>query len=205
MIRGARQSNRLVWFLALVVAAPAACGQNTPTTPGVVIPPAAPAPSNSVRYDLTVTAGVPCRELDGSLRQMADTNLPAEVQTRTYTADATPQTGGGLSIEVSGPGLPTFGFGLIREGNRVQFMIDGPAFFEQLPNLSYLQIAGSGEATIADLDSSEITIPFSGGFEYCTLNSAMNPRNNCYTTPASQRISYSVCHSSSHRMTLTRR
>ena len=205
MIRGARQSNHLVWFLAVVVAAPAACGQNTPTTPGVVIPPAAPTASNSVRYDLTVTAGLPCGKLDESLGQMADTKLPVQVQTRTYTADATPWTGGGLSIEVSGPALAAFGFGLIRESNRVQFMIDGPAFFEQLPNFSYLEISGAGEATIADLDSSEITIPFSGAFEYCTLNSARSSKNNCYTTLASQRISYSVCHSSSHRMTLTRR
>ena len=52
---------------------------------------------------------------------------------------------------------------------------------------------------------STVSIPFSGSFEYCVLKSEMGRYNNCYTTPADQKITYIECLSHNDRMILTRR
>ena len=138
------------------------------------------------------------------MAQIADTTLPEPVKSRTYTAMVTtsPER---LGVEVGGPNLASFGFGLLRSDNRLQFTIDGPAFFEKLPGFAYLEIFGAGEAAVENLEAPEVTIPFSGAFEYCVLKSEMGRTSNCFMTPPSERIRYSVCPSFSHRITLTRR
>ena len=151
-----------------------------------------------------MTAGKPCGDLDEALNRTADTSLPDQVQSRTYTAAITDlNSQGALSVVVSGRNLVTFGFALVRSGDRLQFSIDGPAFFEELPNLAYLEVFGLGEAAVENRDLSHFSIPFSGAFEYCVLNSAKNRNANCFT--ATNKVSYSVCQSTNHQMTFTKR
>ena len=90
-------------------------------------------------------------------------------------------------------------------GNHLRFEIDGPAFFEHFPPFTYLEIAGSGGTSVETSTPSTISIPFSGSFEYCTLKSERGRNNNCYTTPADQKVTYSRCLSQNDQMILTRR
>ena len=156
---------------------------------------------------MTLTAGE-CRPLDEPLDEVSNrtnkTDLPEEIRNRTYAASVTLLSEQQLNVDVGGRNLTPFGFALLRSGDRLQFTIDGPAFFEEFPNFAYLQIDGAADETVANLNLSTFSIPFSGSFEYCVLNSAMNRRrNNCFNTPVSQKVTYSVCQSSNHRMTFT--
>ena len=155
-------------------------------------------------YDLTVSAG-DCRAIDNSqLSRTADTTLPVDAKTRRYVAAVAPLNQSDLSVDVSGSNLSPFGFALMRTGARVHFTIDGPAFVERLSNFRYLEIFGSAETTVEDWNAAEISIPFDGSFEYCELTSERRRDANCFTTPAGQRIAYSICQSSTHRLTLRR-
>jgi hypothetical protein len=107
-------------------------------------------------------------------------------------------------VEVSGPSLSSFGFGIGVAGNDLRFEIDGPIFFEHIAPFAYLEIAGSGGTSADTSTVSTISIPFSGSFEYCVLKSEMG-RNNCYTTPADEKIAYAQCRSANDQMILTRR
>ena len=151
-------------------------------------------------YVLTVVADRAC------------TDIPDDLRTRTYAATITPAPpSSGLppntryDVAVSGPFLSPFGFGIGVAGNYLRFEIDGPAFFEHSPPFTYLEIAGSGGTAVETSTVSTISIPFSGSFEYCVLKSAMDHTNNCYTTPADQKITYTQCLSQNDQMILTRR
>jgi Carboxypeptidase regulatory-like domain len=151
-------------------------------------------------YALTVVADKAC------------TDIPGDLRTRTYAATIAPAPPtSGLPpntryfVEVSGPSLSTFGFGIGVAGNDLRFEIDGPAFFEHLPPFTYLEIAGAGGTSVETPTVSTISIPFSGSFQYCDLKSEMGRSNNCYTTPVDQKIAYAQCLSMNDRMILTRR
>ena len=146
-------------------------------------------------YALTVIADSACAD------------IPSDLRTRTYSATVMPVPtlpGNTLySVTVSGPSLDTFGFGIGVAGNYVAFTIDGPEFFEHLPQFTYLEIFGAGSTSV-ETPPATISIPFGGSFEYCVLKSEMG-RSNCFTSPASQKITYSQCLSENNRMILTRR
>lgn len=151
-------------------------------------------------YALTVVADKAC------------TDIPSDLRTRTYAAAITPAppTTGLPSntryfVEVSGPSLSTFGFGIGVAGNYLRFEIDGPAFFEHLPPFMYLEIAGIGGTAVEASPVSTISIPFSGSFQFCDLKSEIGRNNNCYTTPGDQKIAYAQCLSMNDQMILTRR
>ena len=127
------------------------------------------------------------------------TAVPRELLTRTYSAVVSPQAGQThiFDVEVSGPTLPSFGFGLGVAGSVVGFTIDGPTFSEALPQFTYVEIAGNAPlgppAPPPTSTGSTITIPFSGSFEYCVLTGPMGRNNNCFTTPPAQRVAYGQC------------
>jgi hypothetical protein len=160
-------------------------------------PPAVPAlgPSLSLAlgdYTMTVLADPAC------------TQIPEALRTRQYAARVTRQpdpSQARLSVSVSAPSLRSFGFGLGLAGNDVGFTIDGPHFFELLPDFTQLEIGGEAptdvHATAAD---GTLSIPFKGSFQYCALKSEQSHINNCYMTPADQKISDANCWSSNHRM-----
>jgi hypothetical protein len=108
-------------------------------------------------------------------------------------------------VDVSGPFLTSFGFGLGVVGNYLAFTIDGPAFFERLPSFTYLEIAGTGGGSIDTSATDSLSIPFSGSFEYCTLKSEMGRSSNCYTTSAEEKLAYHQCLSNNDLMILKRR
>jgi hypothetical protein len=157
---------------------------------------AAPLKIEPGAYTLTLIADSACAD------------IPSDLRTRSYSATiaaSRDRPNSLYSVDVSGPTLGGFGFGIGVAGNDLAFTIDGPAFFEHLPAFTYLEIAGSGETSVNTSSTSSITIPFSGSFQYCVLKSEMSRTNNCYTTPADQRIAYSQCLSQNDRMVLTRR
>ena len=151
-------------------------------------------------YALTLVANNAC------------TDIPSDLRTRTYNAIITPApSSSGLpsntryDVAVSGPLLSPFGFGIGVASNHLRFEIDGPAFFEHVSPFTYLEIAGSGGTDVDTSTVSTVSIPFSGSFEYCVLKSAMDRNNNCYTTPADQKVTYKQCRSQNDQMILARR
>jgi hypothetical protein len=111
-----------------------------------------------------------------------------------------------LQLNNPAPYSSSVGFGLGVAGNAVGFTIDGPDISEILPNNTYLEITGSSPTDVqATATGSVITIPFSGSFEYCALTSPMGRLNNCFTTPADQKVAYAQCLSTHDTMVLTRR
>jgi hypothetical protein len=191
-----------------------ACGSSSPA-------PVAPTMPSPVQYVFTTEASgnvappVKIEAGDYTLTLVADsacTDIPSDLRTRTYAATITPaKPSSGLSpnthydVAVSGSSLSPFGFGIGVAGNYLRFEIDGPAFFEHLPSFTYLEIAGSGGTFAETSAMSSISIPFSGSFEYCVLKSGMGRSNNCYTTPADQKVTYAQCLSKNDRMILMRR
>ena len=171
--------------------------------------------SDSAFIFFTLESAVPSVKIepgDYSLTLIADNacgDLPADLRTRTYSATitrgSTLPSNTHYDVEVSGPLLSSFGFGIGVSGNYLGFVIDGPAFFEHIPPLTYLEIAGQGGTSVDTSILSTISIPFAGSFEYCVLNSEMNRTSNCYTTPPDQKIAYSQCLSNRDLMILTRR
>ena len=151
-------------------------------------------------YTLTVVADKSC------------TDIPSAFRSRTYDATITlaPPAAGlqpntHYDVEVSGPSLSPFGFGIGVAGNYLQFEIDGPAFSESFDPFTYLEIAGVGGTTVEKRAVTTLSIPFSGSFEYCLLKSEMGGYNNCYTTPADQKIAHAQCLSMNDQMILQRR
>jgi hypothetical protein len=157
---------------------------------------AAPLKIESGAYTLTLIADSVCAD------------IPSELRTRSYSATVAASRDNPnwlYLVDVSGPTLGGFGFGLSVAGQDLAFTIDGPAFGEHFPSFTYLEIAGQGHTSVETSSPSSITIPFSGSFQYCVLNSEMSRTNNCYTTPADQRIAYSQCLSQNDWMVHTRR
>jgi hypothetical protein len=104
------------------------------------------------------------------------------------------------------PFITSMGFGFGIAGNTVGFTIDGPAISEILPGYKYLEITGSAPTDApATSTASGISIPFSGSFEYCALKSPMGIHNNCFLTPADQKIAYAQCLSTHDVMVLSKR
>lgn len=162
-----------------------------------VVPPVKIEPGD---YTLTVVADKSC------------TNIPSDFRSRTYDATITrtapsarvaPNTH--YDVTVSGASITPFGFGILVAGHDLQFFIDGPTFGESLDPFTYLEIAGTGGISVEASTVSTVSIPFSGSFEYCVLKSEMSHFNNCYTTPADQKIVYAQCLSMNDQMILTRR
>jgi len=109
-----------------------------------------------------------------------------------------------LQLNNPAPSINSMGFGLGIAGNAVGFTIDGPAISEILPDYTYLEITGSAPIDVpATSTGSGISIPFSGSFVYCALKSPVH--NNCFLTPADQRIAYAQCLSTHAVMALSRR
>jgi len=141
------------------------------------------------------------------LGRATSAELPNELRTRTYDATIAPYPlpSSGYHVDVRGEFLSRFGFAIGVSGRTLSFEIDGPPFFERLPAFSYLMITGQGTTTVDTPPVSSITFPFSAVFEYCILKEPMGPRNNCFTTPEADVITYSVCASSNHQMVLKHR
>jgi len=138
----------------------------------------------------------------------ACTEIPDELRRRTYSATIVPSRDHPNTlylVDVTGPTVAPFGFGIGVAGNYLGWTIDGPAFVEHISPFTYLQIAGSGSTSLGASPTSTIEFPFSGSFEYCILRSEMGRTNNCYTTPADQRVAYSQCLSRTDQMLLARR
>jgi hypothetical protein len=157
---------------------------------------AAPAKIEPGAYTLTVIAASTC------------TGIPDELRTRTYSATIGPSRDRPNTlylVDVTGPTVAPFGFGIGVAGNDLAWTIDGPAFVEHIPPFTYLEIAGSGSTSLDASLTSTIAFPFSGSFEYCVLRSEMGRTNNCYTTPADQKVADAQCVSQGDRMVLTRR
>lgn len=157
---------------------------------------AAPAKIEPGAYSLTVIADSSC------------TGIPGDLRTRTYSATIAPSRDRPSTVyivDVTGPSLAPFGFGIGVAGNHLAFTIDGPGFFEHLPPFKYLDIAGTGGTSLDVSPASTIRFPFSGSFEYCELRSEMGRTNNCYTTPSDQKVADSQCRSANDQMILTRR
>jgi hypothetical protein len=111
-----------------------------------------------------------------------------------------------LQLNNPAPFITSVDFGVGIAGNTVGFTIDGPDIWEILPSYTYLEIAGSAPTDVpATSTGSGISIPFSGSFEYCALKSPMGVQNNCFTTPADQKIAYAQCLSTHDVMVLTKR
>jgi hypothetical protein len=111
-----------------------------------------------------------------------------------------------MALNNPAPFVTSMGFGLDIAGSAVGFTIDGPAISEILPAFTYLEITGTAPTDVpATSTGSSISIPFSGSFEYCALKSPMGSRNNCFTTPADQKLAYAQCLSPHDVMVLTRR
>jgi hypothetical protein len=157
----------------------------------------APVKIEAGAYTLTLIADSACAD------------IPSELRTRSYSATINvprDHPNWGYNVDVSGPTLGNFGgFGLGVAGHDVAFKIDGPAFNEHFPPFTYLEIFGQGHTSVETSSPSSITIPFSGNFQYCVLNSEMSRTKNCYTTPAHQRIAYAQCLSQNDLMVFTRR
>lgn len=143
----------------------------------------------------------------------ACSGLPDAFLTRRYAATITPQSAShrsvfSVTLQLNNP--PPFstsvGFGLGVAGDFAGFTIDGPEIGEILPDFTYLAITGSAPTDApATATGSSILIPFSGSFEYCVLKSPMGLQNNCFTTPAEQKIAYAQCLSTHDVMVLTKR
>ena len=128
-------------------------------------------------------------------RRLADAKLRGD--------DHTSTGGPALQFNVS---LASSAFALGVAGGAIGFTIDGPAIVEALPGYGYLEITGSAPTGVpATGTSTAISIPVSGSFAYCALNSPMGSGNNCFTTPADQRTAYAQCLSDHDLMVLTRR
>ena len=109
-----------------------------------------------------------------------------------------------LQLNNAAPFITSMGFGLGIAGHAVGFTIDGPAISEVLPDYTYLEITGSAPTDVAATSTgSGISIPFSGSFVYCALKSPIH--NNCFLTPADQRIAYAQCLSTHAVMVLSKR
>jgi hypothetical protein len=157
---------------------------------------AAPAKIEPGAYSLTVISDSSC------------TGIPDSLRTRAYSATIAPSRDSPrtlYNVDVTGPSLAPFGFGIGVAGNDLAFTIDGPAFGEHLPPLTYLEISGAGATSLSVSPASTITFLFSGSFSYCELRSEMESNRNCYTTPSDQKVAGSQCLSSNHHMMLTQR
>ena len=157
----------------------------------------------SVRADRTTSR-------DGAA---ACSGFPDAFLTRSYTAtiasDPThPRSLFQATLQLNNPApfITFMGFGFGIAGNAVGFTIDGPAIWEVLPDYTYLQITGSAPTDVpATSTGSRISIPFYGSFEYCALKSPIDIRNNCFLTPADQKIAYAQCLSKQAVMVLSKR
>jgi hypothetical protein len=176
----------------------------------VILEPLGPAlgiePGN---YTISVSAD-PATSYDGAA---ACSGFPAALLTRSYAAtiasDPThPRSSFQATLQLNNPApfSTAMGFGFGIAGYAVGFTIDGPDISEILPGYTYLEIAGSAPTDLpATSTGSGLSIPFSGSFEYCVLKSPMGLANNCFTTPADQRVAYAQCLSTHDVMVLTRR
>jgi hypothetical protein len=160
-------------------------------------------------YTISVTADR-TTSYDGAA---ACSGYPDAFLTRSYTATIASQPTHPRSLFIAtlqlnnpAPFITSMGFGLGIAGNAVGFTIDDPEIWEVLPSYTYLEIAGSAPTNApATSTGSGISIPFSGSFEYCALKSPMGVQNNCFTTPADQKIAYAQCLSTHDVMVLTKR
>jgi hypothetical protein len=137
------------------------------------------------------------------------TAIPESLRTRVYAARVVPVADHPRTrfiVSVGGGSLTVgFGFALGIAGNDVGFTIDGPAFFETLPEFTYVEIAGGApNDEHTTLTGSTMSIPFSATFDYCQLKTERGRFNNCFTTPPDQRVAYGHCSSSHARMVLSR-
>ena len=158
-----------------------------------IAPPARIEPGS---YSVTVTADNSC------------TGIPDDLRTRTYNATVAPSRDHPSTlyiVEVTGPSLAPFGFGMRVAGNDFTFTIDSPIFLEHFAPFHYLEIAGEGGTSVDVSPASTLAFTFTGSFEYCELRSEMGRTRNCYTTPSEEKNAYSQCVSAKDRMILTRR
>ena len=159
-------------------------------------------------YTISVTADR-ATSTDGSA---ACSGFPDALLTRSYTAtiasDPTYPRVFQVTLQLNNPApfITSMGFGLGIAGSAVGFTIDGPAISEILAGYTYLEIIGSAPIDVpATSTGSGISIPFSGSFVYCALKSPMGIRNNCFLTPADQKIAYAQCLSTHAVMVLSKR
>jgi hypothetical protein len=190
---------RLLVLAAAIFAA--SCGSTrepsgVPTTPT----PATPTPPFQVsliapgQYTLTVTTDDTCTAIPGALRTRTYATTVSQTSDSHYSAVLPPA-----------PGFSGLGFGITAAGQDLSFLIDGPAFNEVLPSFTYLEIFGSGSTTVEASAPPTVEFRFDASFSYCVLKSEMGRFNNCFTTPADQKLTYSQCFSRNGRMILARR
>lgn len=132
------------------------------------------------------------------------TDLPKELQRRTYTATVTPDPSRQAWFALSAGGasfLPTYQtFQVGVAGNYVVFNLDfdRPGLVEQIAPQGTLVYQGAGTATVPASSPSTITASFSGVISYCAASSAQS----CVAPDASGRVQ---CESANHQLILTRR
>ena len=160
-------------------------------------------------YTISVTADR-TTSTDGSA---ACSGFPDALLTRSYTAtiasDPTqPRSFFLATLQLNNPApfITSMGFALGIAGNAVGFTIDAGPILEILPGNTYLEIIGSAPTDVpATSTGSGISIPFGGSFVYCALKSPIDIRNNCFLTPADQKIAYAQCLSTHAVMVLSKR
>jgi len=149
---------------------------------------------------------------DYTLTFIADsacTELPNELQTRTYAATVTPAASRpNTSFDVTVTGAPLLGdytiFMIGVFGDYLAFNLDweGPVLVEQVAPNTYLAFQGAAEASVATSGLSTISASFDGTIEYCVLTSEMG---RFYSCSPGQAVTYARCASKNHRLILTRR
>ena len=151
-------------------------------------------------YSLTVTAASSCG------------NLPAEVQTRTYTAtiaaasDPSAPTGTAFTLTVGG-GSFVSGHDHIQigvAGNTVGLSVysgEDYGLVEQLDPTRFLAIGAYGTGVAEGSPATTLTAPLSGDIVYCATQTAPGWNGNC----AAPRVAFESCSSDTHQLRLERR
>jgi len=160
----------------------------------------APSVNIAGAYTLTFTADVAC------------TDLPAHVRTRSYpvvvTAQSAPDrwTTPAFDLKVTNTavvgGLTGFPIGVA--GNRVSFWLHGghdPVIVEDLGSNTYLAFSGTGNTVIESNEVSAIAAPFEGWIEHTVLSF---PLSGPWYFPLPAAAAKATCESLNHRLTLTR-
>jgi hypothetical protein len=132
-------------------------------------------------------------------------DIPLALRTRTYTATITPnEDDSSYLVSVTGDYLYALPFALRVAGDYVAFE-DDLGFWEDLPNLTFLEWDGAGHTNVdTSAPVSNLSIALSASVNYCVLNSALSPSNNCFTTPAAQVVARTECVSGNNQIVLRR-
>jgi hypothetical protein len=142
----------------------------------------------------------------------ACTGIPEAARTRTY--DATIEPSASSRVPPAQFVLTVHGAPLLLNGNSSNTMLIGVAgrmatfligpegllIVEELAKNTYLTSWGDASITLPTPVPQTVSVPFSGGVEYCEMNSAMGTFYNCLNLRPQGR-----CLAQNHRLTLTRR